>query len=74
MKKTNVSKICHIISLLLVLGFIIHTVVDYTRYNSTLNSAPFYIGIIINAVCFIVPAILTWLAGVVIKKRHNGKR
>lgn len=69
MKKRNWIKICYALSVLLVIGFIINTVIDYSRYNNTLNSAPFYLWIIVNAICFIIPAIIALIVGLVIKKK-----
>ena len=69
MKKLNWIKVCYSLSVLLVIGFIINTIIDYSRYNSTLNSAPFYLWIIVNAICFIVPAIIALIVGLVIKKK-----
>ena len=69
MKKLNWIKICYGLSVLLVIGFIINTIIDYSRYNSTLNSAPFHLWIIVNAICFIVPAIIALIVGLVIKKK-----
>ena len=69
MKKINGTKVCYGLSVLLVISFIINTIIDYSRYNSTLNSAPFYLWIIVNAICFIVPAIIALIVGLVIKKK-----
>ena len=69
MKKINGTKVCYGLSVLLVIGFIINLIIDYSRYNSTLNSAPFYLQIIVNAICFIVPAIIAFVVGLVIKKK-----
>ena len=69
MKKINGTKVCFGLSVLLVIGFIINTIIDYSRYNSTLNSAPFYLWIIVNAIYFIVPAIIAWIVRLVIKKK-----
>ena len=69
MKKLNWIKACYGLSVLLVIGFIINTIIDYSRYNSTLNSAPFYLWIIVNAIYFIVPAIIALIVGLVIKKK-----
>lgn len=69
MKKLNGVKICYGLSALLFIGFIINTIIDYTRYNSTLNSAPFYLQIIVNAICFIIPAIIVFVVGIVINKK-----
>ena len=67
MKKFNGTKVCYGLSVLLIIGFIVNTIVDYYRYNSTLNSAPFYLWIIVNAICFIVPAVIVFVVGLVIK-------
>ena len=69
MKKLNWIKACYTLSVLLVIGFIINTIIDYSRYNSTLNSATFYLCIIVNTICFIVPAIIVLIVGLVIKKK-----
>ena len=73
MKKLNISKLCYIISALLLVGFVINTILDYSRYNSTLNSAPFYLWVLVNMLCFIVPAIIVFIVGLVIKKKQNAK-
>lgn len=69
MKTFNWIKVCYGLSVLLVIGFIINTIIDYSQYNSTLNSAPFYLWIIANAIYFIVPAIIALIVGLVIKKK-----
>ena len=69
MKKLNGAKVCYGLSVILFVGFIINTIIDYGRYNSTLNSAPFYMWIIVNAIYFIVPSIITLIIGLVIKKK-----
>ena len=69
MKKLNKTKVCYGLSVLLIISFIINTIIDYGRYNTTLNSAPLYIWIIVNAICFIVPAIIALIIGLVIKKK-----
>ena len=73
MKKLNISKLCYIISALLLVGFVINTILDYSRYNSTLNSAPFYLWVLVNMLCFIVPAIIVFIVGLVIKKKQKAK-
>ena len=69
MKRLNKTKVCYGLSVLLIIGFIINIIIDYGRYNTTLNSAPFYMWIIVNAICFIVPAIIALIVGLVIKKK-----
>lgn len=73
MKKTNGVTVCYTLSVLLFLGFIINTIVDYSRYNSTLNSAPFYLWVLVNILFFIVPAIIVFIVGLVIKIKQKAK-
>ena len=73
MKKINGVTVCYTLSVLLFLGFIINTIVDYSRYNSTLNSAPFYLWVLVNILCFIVPAIIVFIVGLVIKIKQKAK-
>ena len=73
MKKINGVRVCYTLSVMLFLGFIINTIVDYSRYNSTLNSAPFYLWVLVNMLFFIVPAIIVFIVGLVIKKKQKAK-
>ena len=73
MKKIKGVSVCYTLSILLFLGFIINTIVDYSRYDSTLNSAPFYLWVLVNILCFIVPAIIVLIIGLVIKKKKKAK-
>ena len=73
MKKLNGEKICFGASALLFVGFIINTIIDHSRYDSTLNSAPFYLWVIVNAVCFIVPAIIVFVMGLIIRKKAKSE-
>ena len=76
MKRMNLPKVCNTVSILLLLGFAIHTVVDYYRYyhTNTLNSAPFYLWVVVNAVYFIIPAIISLIVGVVVKRKAKEVR
>ena len=73
MKKINGVTVCYTLSALLFLGFIINIIVDYSRYNSTLNSAPFSLWVVVNMLCFIVPAIIIFIVGLIIKKKQKAK-
>ena len=68
MKKINDVTVCYALSVLLILGFLINTILDYSRYNSTLNSAPFSLWIMVNAIYFLVPAMIAFIIGLVLKK------
>lgn len=60
-------------SVLMVLGFCIHLIVDYHKYNTTLNSAPFWVWICVDAVVWLIPAVLAALAGLIAKKKITNK-
>ena len=69
MKKISGEKVCYGISGLLVLGFIVNTIIDYSRYNSTLNSAPFSVWILVNAIYFVIPAAVAFVIGLIVGKK-----
>lgn len=71
MKKLKGFAVCYALSALLLLGFIVNTLVDYIRYDSALNSAPFYIWIAANALCFLVPALTALIIGAMLKKKQR---
>ena len=62
--------ICNIVSVVLVIAFSVKNVVDYSKYTSTLNSAPFYVWILANALYLIIPAIILFAVGAIIKKNQ----
>ena len=55
-------------SALMVLGFLIHVVIDRYQYSSTLNSAPFWVWIVSDAVLWLIPALLAFIAGYAARK------
>lgn len=71
MKKINISKLCFILSAVLAAFFPINTVIDYIRYNNSLNSAPFYLWIWVNALCFLLPAAIALIVGLILKKKKS---
>ena len=68
--KKKVPMICNIVSVVLVIAFIVKNVVDYSKYTSTLNSAPFYVWILANALYLIIPAIILFAVGAIIQKNQ----
>lgn len=60
-------------SALMVLGFCIHVLIDYHKYNTTLNSAPFWIWIAVDALVWLLPALLAFLAGLIVSKKLRNK-
>ena len=60
-------------SALMVLGFCIAVCVDWHRYNTTLNSAPFWVWIVTDALIWLIPAAIAAIAGFVAKKKLTKK-
>ena len=60
-------------SALMVLGFCIHILIDYHKYNTTLNSAPFWLWIAVDAMLWLIPALIAFAAGFVAKKKLTKK-
>ena len=60
-------------SALMVLGFVIHLVIDYQKYQTSFTSAPFWIWILADAALWLVPAVIAFTAGFVAKKRLTKK-
>ena len=73
MKKSNIHKFLYVVAALLVLGFAIHTIVDACRYNSMLTSFPFYAFVIFHAIEYLVPSILVFLVGFLVKKKFSAR-
>ena len=58
-------------SALLIIAFIIKLVRDYIVYKTTLNSAPFYLWVLVDSIYFLVPAIIFALIGYILKKKRS---
>ena len=56
-------------SVLMVLGFAVHLVVDYQQYQTSFTSAPFWVWIVADALIWLIPAAIAAVAGFVAKKR-----
>lgn len=67
--KQKVPMICNIVSLILLIVFVIKSI-DYTQYSTSLNSAPFYLWVLVNALFLVIPAILLFVIGFVVKKKQ----
>lgn len=60
-------------SLLLTLGFIIKVLIDYGVYNSTLNSAPFYLWILVDGIYFLLPALISLPIGWILHRKAKNR-
>lgn len=68
MNKTILIRICNLISVILVASFFVNTLIDYTHY-SIADSAPFSLTIILNVIVFLLPAVIVFIVGIVLKKK-----
>jgi len=73
MKKGNIYNFLYFVSALLIIGFAIRLGVDYFKYDTHANSAPFYVFIIERTVEFIIPSIIIFIIAKVVKKKIDMK-
>jgi len=57
----------------MVLGFCIAVAAHWYQYNTILNSAPFWVWIVSDALVWLLPAAIAAIAGFVAKKRLTKK-
>lgn len=62
---------CNVLSAAQVIAFIVKNIVDYPRYLDSYGSAPFRVWVLVNALYLVVPAIIVFFVGVIIKKRQK---
>ena len=60
-------------SVLMVLGFVVNLVVDYQKYQASFTSAPFWVWIVTDALVWLLPALIAFVAGFVAKKKLTKK-
>ena len=71
MKKKKMQITFNVISICLIVAFIVKTIINYYQYNEMINSAPFYVWIIINALCLLLPALIIFIIGYINIKKIN---
>ena len=71
MKNENIYKFLYVVSIFLIIGFAIRLGVDYFKYDSYSNSAPFYVFIIERVVEFIIPSIIVFIVAKIAKKKYD---
>ena len=54
-------------SVIMVLGFCVSVATGWYKYNTTLNSAPFWVWIVSDALIWLLPALTAFVAGYVAK-------
>ena len=73
MKKNKVIKICNTVAFIFALSFLLQLVRDWILYNSTLNSAPFRLWVLTDAVLYLMPASFAFLIGRFVKLQQKKK-
>lgn len=71
MKKENIYKILYMVCIFLIIGFGIRLGVDYFKYDRANNSAPFYTFVIERTIEFIVPSMIVFIIGKVMKRKYS---
>ena len=67
--KWNKAKLCFLISAILTAIFLVKNPLDYLTWSTTLNSAPFWVNILVNAICFLIPALVALILGFIFRKK-----
>jgi len=67
MKKDKFLKICNVVAFIFALSFLLRLARDWTVYNTTLNSAPFSVWVLADAVQYLMPAAFVFLIGRIVK-------
>lgn len=73
MTKERIYKVLFSISIILLGLFVITTIIDYINYNSTLNSAPFYVFILVNAIIYVLPSAILAVIAFILKRKSKSK-
>ena len=68
--KKKITTICKVLCVVLVIAFIILSIVDYVNYNPMITSAPYYVDLLVNALFLLMPAIIVFIIGIIIEKKH----
>ena len=69
MDRKKIARICHVISIALVITFAVKCAVDYAAYSPVTNSAPFSLWVEANAVLYLLPALLVFVIGRAVRKK-----
>ena len=63
-----IAKVCYGIGGVLLLCFVVRTVIDAVNYSKYMGSAPFEVFVLVNALWFVLPAVLVVGVGFLIHK------
>ena len=68
--KKKLPMLSNVISAVLVIVFVIKCLIDYKQYLASYGSAPFSVWIMVNALYFLIPAVIVFGVGFIVKKRQ----
>ena len=74
MKPRNYAKFCFLVSAVLAAVFCLSVIRGRILYETTLNSAPFSVWVLADAVYFLLPALIVLIAGLVLRHREKKKQ
>lgn len=69
MNKIFLYNLLYIISILLATAFCVTVAVDSYRYSHSFYSAPFYIFVFARAITFLLPSLVSFVIGKIIRKK-----
>ena len=61
--RNKIVRLCNLIDILLIVGFLIQTAIDSINYSSIASSVPLYLYVVKNYVLFRVPGLLVHSVG-----------
>lgn len=67
--KQKVPVLCNIVSIILVIAFFIKIIADYAQYTKSFTSAPFSVWVQADALSFLLPALIVFVIGFIVKKK-----
>ena len=71
--KNKIYKIFYVLAIISAALFVIFTAIDSFKYDSTLNSAPFYVFAFVRCIEFIIPAAVFAVVGFILNRRSKNK-
>lgn len=69
MEKQKAAKICRTVGLVLAAVFVVMLGLDWWRYSTTLNSAPFWVTAAVDGICLLLPALVFLLVAHTLGKK-----
>lgn len=69
--KNKIHMIFYALAIISIALFAIFTIIDGLRYDSALNSAPFYVFVLVRCVEFLIPASVFSIVGFVLNHKNK---